>query len=439
MWAVDLIRKKRDGYALTAQDIEQLISAYLQDQVGDEQMAAFCMAVVLNGMNPAETSALVQAMLHSGEIVDLSDIEGIKVDKHSTGGVGDKISICLAPLVAACGVKVPMMSGRGLGHTGGTLDKLAAIPGFQTQLDISCFKALVDTHGLALIGQTPELAPADRRLYALRDTTGTVESIPLIAASIMSKKLAEGIDSLVLDVKVGSGAFMKNLQDARRLADTLHDIGERANKPTTVLLTRMDKVLGKMVGNANETWEAVQILRGEGPEDVLELTLALGGEMLVLGKCASDVSEGRDLIRRSIQTGHGMERLLEVVAAQGGDPSSLETRSGLPTAPHQEEVRFERSGILDTMNVEKVGWAAMRLGAGRARATDVIDHAVGIELLVSLGEKVVAGQPIAVLYHRDGRGVEAARSLLVDAMTVRDESSLDHTMILDRIDGIKYE
>lgn len=435
MWASELIRRKRDGAGLCPEEIEHLIRGYVEGDVGDEQMAAFCMAVFFQGMSDEETSSLVKAMLSSGDTVDLCGIEGVKVDKHSTGGVGDKISICLAPLVAACGVPVPMMSGRALGHTGGTLDKLSAIPGFRTEQDITTYQRLVETHGLALIGQTPELAPADRRLYALRDVTATVESVPLIAASIMSKKLAEGIDALVLDVKVGSGAFMKTLSEAQALAEVLSAIGWGANKPTRVILTDMDRVLGRMVGNANETWEAIEVLQGGGPDDVRELTLILGAEMLILGQRVGSEAEGRTLLMEAIDSGKGFEKFQEVVAAQGGDPRAVEQRSGLPSAPHQEEIGAEQEGTITAIDAEKVGWAAMRLGAGRGRASDSIDLGVGIEMMADIGDCVKRGEVVARLSHRDGYGTVEARKLLQQALIITNEGFIaQRPLVLDRIE-----
>src|SRR5262245_11088477 len=338
MRAVDLIKRKRDGGELSREEVKWLIERYTAGEVGDDQMAAFAMAVFFRGMGAGELAALVEAMMASGAVIDLSAIEGIKVDKHSTGGVGDKISLCLAPLVAACGVPVPMISGRALGHTGGTLDKLTAIPGFRVDIDEKRFVELVEKHQLALIGQTERLVPADRKLYALRDVTSTVESIPLIAASIMSKKLAEGIDALVLDVKVGSGAFMKTMDEARTLARTMISIGERMNKKVRALLTDMSQVLGHACGNANEMWEAIEVLKGAGPADVVELTVELGAEMLKLGGVAESLEDGKTRIRRAIRDGRGLEKLRRVVEAQGGDPHALDDRAVMPVAKHKASV-----------------------------------------------------------------------------------------------------
>lgn len=435
MRAEDLIRRKRDGGAIEPEEITALIAAYGREEVGDEQMAAFCMAVFFRGMSDAESAALVRAMLESGEVLDLSDIPGLKVDKHSTGGVGDKISICLAPLVAACGTPVPMISGRGLGHTGGTLDKLGAIPGFSTDQDTSTFRRLVKEHGLGLIGQTAQLAPADKRLYALRDVTATVESVPLIAASIMSKKLAEGIDALVLDVKHGSGAFMKTEAQARELAEALVGVGQRAGKPTTAYLTRMDRVLGEAVGNANETWEAIEILRGRGPADVRELTVVLGAEMLRLGQVASSVEDGRARIERAIADGSGLEKLREVVAAQGGAPEALDARDRLPDVSSRTLAVSEGSGWVTAVDVAAVGRAAMVLGAGRARASDTIDPAVGLMMRATVGDRLEPGQPLAEIAHRDGRGVEQAQAILRRAFVLGDAPPAEAPLVLDRIEG----
>lgn len=420
MRAVDLIRKKRDAGALTPEEVAWLIQNYTQGVVGDDQMAAFAMAVFFRGMGGAELAALVQAMLGSGKVMDLSSVPGVKVDKHSTGGVGDKISLCLAPLVAACGVPVPMISGRGLGHTGGTLDKLSAFPGFTVDIDDQKFVEIVAKHGLALIGQTATLAPADKKLYALRDVTATVESIPLISASIMSKKLAEGIDGLVLDVKVGSGAFMKSIDQARALAKTMISIGERMNKKVRALITDMNQVLGRAVGNANEAWEAVEVLRGGGPADVVELTVELGAEMLVLGQVADSLEDGKMRIRRAIKDGRGLERLRRVVEAQGGDPASVDDRKRLPTARYEADIVWDRSGVLTAMDTEAVGRAGMVLGAGRAKSSDPVDLAVGFEMLVRLGDKLSAGQPIAKVAYNDEARLAAARPILLEALRLGD-------------------
>ncbi|MEQ9503215.1 MAG: thymidine phosphorylase [Deltaproteobacteria bacterium] len=433
MRAVDLIRTKRDGGSLDEAAIEWLIDAYTKGDVGDDQMAAFTMAVFFRGMSGAELAALVRAMLESGRVMDLADIPGKKVDKHSTGGVGDKISICLAPLVAACGVPVPMISGRALGHTGGTLDKLSAIPGFTVDIDDDRFVEIVRANNLALIGQTASLAPADKKLYALRDVTGTVESIPLIAASIMSKKLAEGIDGLVLDVKVGSGAFMKSVDDARALARTMISIGDRMNKKVRALVTDMNQVLGRACGNANETWEAIEVLRGGGPEDVVTLTVELGAEMLVLGGVADSLDDGKTRMRRAIADGRGLEKLRKVVQAQGGDPASLDARDKLPTAKHTQDVTIDRAGIVSRLDVEAIGRAAMVLGAGRAKSSDAVDLSVGFDIGFRLGDALEAGQPIARADYNDDGKLAAAKEILLGAIELSEEAPEPTVLIKERL------
>jgi pyrimidine-nucleoside phosphorylase len=404
---LDLILRKRDGGALSAREIETFISGVAADRLPDYQVAALLMAVFFRGLDADELSAWTAAMLASGEQVDLSHIPGAKIDKHSTGGVGDKVSLCLAPLVAACGVRVPMISGRGLGHTGGTLDKLQAIPGFRVDLDVAHFREQMATVGACLIGQTDRLAPADRRLYALRDVTGTVESIPLIAASILSKKLAEGIDGLVLDVKVGRGAFMKDLESARELARTLIGIGERMGKRVSALLTDMDQPLGLAVGNALEVREALEFLGGGGPEDLAEVTLALGEEMLRMGEEIEGVRGGSSLsprqrLVRAREDGSATRKFQEIVAAQGGEVAALEGRGrGLPAAPLQEVVRSEAAGWLVQVDAAAIGRAAVALGAGRGRLDDVIDPAVGLILHGKLGSRLEAGGPLCTVHYRD--------------------------------------
>jgi pyrimidine-nucleoside phosphorylase/thymidine phosphorylase len=364
-------------------------------------MAAFCMAVFFRGMDGAEVAALTEAMLRSGDVLDLSEIPGAKVDKHSTGGVGDKVSLALAPLAAACGVKVPMISGRGLGHTGGTLDKLEAIPGFRTDLPVDRFRALVREVGACLIGQTERLAPADRRLYALRDVTATVQSIPLIAASIMSKKLAEGIDALVLDVKVGSGAFMKTVGDARALAATLAAIGRRMGKRVSALLTDMSQPLGRAVGNALEVVETVELLRGAGPPDLRLVTVELTAEMLVLAGVARDGAAARARVEAAIADGSGLAKLEEIVRAQGGDPRALSDPERLPRAPRTWEVRAPAAGHVEAIDAEALGLAAVALGAGRARVEDRVDPAVGLVVHRRLGDPVARGEPLCTVHEGD--------------------------------------
>ena len=394
----EVIHRKRDGRPVPPEAIAELVTRYAEGSVPDYQMAAFCMAVFFRGMSGPELQAMTMAMLHSGDVLDLSDIPGRKVDKHSTGGVGDKTSLALAPLVAACGVKVPMVSGRGLGHTGGTLDKLESIPGFRIQLPVERFRELTASVGACLVGQTGRIAPADRKLYALRDLTATVESIPLIAGSIMSKKLAEGIDGLVLDVKVGSGAFMKRLPDALELARTLVGIGRGMGKRVVALVTDMDQPLGRAVGNALEVKEILQLLQGGGPPDLRELTVLLGVEMLLLGGVAATPAGARGRIEQAIADGSGFRKLCEIVEAQGGDPRALVDPDRLPRAARVVDVVAPATGVIETIDAEAVGLAAMALGAGRSRVEDTVDPAAGVELRKKVGDRVEAGQPLAAMH-----------------------------------------
>jgi pyrimidine-nucleoside phosphorylase/thymidine phosphorylase len=395
----EIIRLKRDGRPVPPEAIEQLIDGYVEGSVPDYQMAAFCMAVFFRGMAADELDALTRAMLLSGDVLDLSDVPGVKVDKHSTGGVGDKVSLALAPLAAACGVKVPMISGRGLGHTGGTLDKLESIPGFRVDLPVQRFREIVSSVGACLIGQTERLAPADRRLYALRDVTATVESIPLISASILSKKLAEGIDALVLDVKVGSGAFMKRIEQARELARTLCGIGRAFGKRVTALLTGMDQPLGRAVGNALEVAEAVDLLRGGGPEDLRQVTVELTAEMLLLAGIAADAAGARRAGAAAVRDGRGLAKLREIVAAQGGAAAAVDDLSLLPRAEGTLPVPAAEGGVVQALDAEALGLAAMALGAGRARVEDRIDPSVGLTVLKKVGDRVEAGEPLCTVHH----------------------------------------
>ena len=395
MNVVELIRRKRDGHALSDEDVRSFVAGYTEGVVPDYQAAALLMAVYFRGLDGAELTALTDAMLHSGDVLDLADVAQRKVDKHSTGGVGDKISLHLAPAVAACGVSVPMISGRGLGHTGGTLDKLESIPGFSVELGIDRFRAVLKECGLALIGQTARLAPADKKLYALRDVTGTVESIPLIAASIMSKKLAEGIDWLVLDVKVGSGAFMKTRDRARALAETLVDIGRRAGKRVSALITNMDQPLGRWVGNAVEVHESIEVLSGRGEPDLVELTLALGSEMLVLGEAARTLEEGREKIARALTDGSALDRFRRCVELQGGElPHDPEGTRGW-FAPDTQRVVAAEKGWVTAIDAEQIGLCAIALGAGRVRKEDAIDPGTWIWLKKKVGEPVGRGEDLA--------------------------------------------
>jgi pyrimidine-nucleoside phosphorylase len=438
MTTYEIIHAKRDGKAIPAGELAALVDGFTRGAVPEYQMAAFCMAVFFRGMDEAEVGALTDAMLRSGDVLDLSDVPGAKVDKHSTGGVGDKVSLALAPLAAACGVKVPMISGRGLGHTGGTLDKLEAIPGFRVDLPADRFRAQVRDVGACLIGQTARLAPADRKLYALRDVTATVESIPLIAASIMSKKLAEGIDALVLDVKVGSGAFMKRREDARALARTLAGIGRRMGKKVTALVTAMDQPLGRAVGNALETAEAIELLRGGGPADLREVTVELTAEMLVLGGAAAGLPEARAAIAAAIADGRGLAKLAEIVRAQGGDPEAVRDPGRLPRAPRTYEVPAPTAGHVVAMDAEAIGLAAVALGAGRARIEDRVDPAVGLVVHKKLGDRVERGEPLCTVHEGDrSEPRERAAGRLARAWSIGPAAPEPRPLLLERIAGEK--
>ncbi|MGQ0847719.1 MAG: thymidine phosphorylase [Actinomycetota bacterium] len=434
MNAVELIQKKRDGGQLSTAEIAWVISSYTAGTVPDYQMSAMAMAIFLNGLDRAELVEWTRAMLHSGEILDFSDVPLPKVDKHSTGGVGDKVSIPLAPMVAACGVAIPMMSGRGLGHTGGTLDKLESIPGFTVALDPGRFRAVLDRCGLVLAGQSETLVPADRKLYSLRDATGTVESIPLIASSIMSKKLAEDLDGLVLDVKVGSGAFMKSLTRARSLAATMVELGKAYDVKTVALLTAMDAPLGNEVGNANEIAESIAVMSGGGPADLVDVTMALGVEMLAVAGVEQDRAKATALLEESRRSGRALEVFARVVEAQGGDPKVVDDPvQVLPRAPHQVEWRAASSGYLSGLDALRVGVAAMRLGAGRERKEDTVDPAVGITVLQKPGATIEEGQPLLRLAYRHPARLEEALTVLEGAAEIGDEAPPAANLIIERI------
>jgi pyrimidine-nucleoside phosphorylase len=416
--APQLIAQKRDGGELAPEAIAWLIRAFVAGEVADYQLTAFAMAVYLRGMSARETTALTLAMRDSGRRANLRKARGPKVDKHSTGGVGDKVSICLAPLVAACGVRVPMISGRGLGHTGGTLDKLEAIPGFKVNQPLARFEQLVATHGFALIGQTADLAPADRALYALRDVTATVDSIPLITASILSKKLAEDLDALVLDVKVGRGAFMKELAEARALARSIVDVGGAAGVPTTAVLTRMNAPLGRTIGNALETAEAIGVLHGEAADDLLACTLALGVEMLLAARVERSAPAAEAKLRAAITSGAARELLRELIRAQHGDPRVVDEPDRLPSAPAHARLLARKDGFVQDIDALAVAQVALALGAGRTRADQEIDHAVGIVLAKKPGEAVRRGEPLAELHLRSRVQSAAALHDLEAAFTL---------------------
>ena len=412
----ELIQRKRDGAELSDAEIGDLVLAYARDEVPDYQMAAFCMAAYFKGLTPAETHALTDAMVRSGETIDLSALGRKVVDKHSTGGVGDKTSIALGPVVAACGVPFAKMSGRGLGHTGGTLDKLEAIPGFRIELDGDEFIRQVTDVGMAIIGQTADLVPADKKLYALRDVTATVDIIPLIASSIMSKKIAGGADAIVLDVKVGDGAFMKTLDDARELAEAMVELGRRAGREVVCELTDMDQPLGRAVGNALEIAEVLDTLDGNGPPDLVELVVGASAHLLALSDLGVDVDEGRRRAQEALAGGAARDRYERWVQAQDGDPS----REALPTAPVTRPVPASTSGYVGAIATTAVGLAALHLGAGRVRKEDAIDHAVGVVCLAKRGGRVESGDPLAEIHARDEDSAARAADEVTAAYSIVD-------------------
>jgi pyrimidine-nucleoside phosphorylase len=433
--AVDAIRKKRDGAELSRDEIESLINAYTRGETPDYQVSAWLMAVVLRGMTRAETAALTDAMLRSGDVLDFSSLPAKKVDKHSTGGVGDKTSLVLAPLAASAGVAVPMISGRGLGHTGGTLDKLEAIPGFNVNLPVAEFRRVLETCGCAMIGQTAEIAPADRKLYALRDVTGTVESPYLICASIMSKKMAEGIDALVLDVKTGSGAFMKNEKDAVFLAELMVETGERMGKRVVALITDMDEPLGCMVGNALEVVEVLEILRGQGPEDLRRLCIELGGWMLHMGGAAATVEEGKKQSEKLIATGKALDKFRQMVKLQGGDLRAIDDPKKLPQAEHAMTVFSPQGGYVAALQCEQVGTACVILGGGRERKEDSVDPAVGIVLHKKVGDAVSAGEALATIYYNAEARAARAGQLLEESYRIADSPARGKRPLIHRVIG----
>ena len=435
MRAVDLIRTKRDGGRLDRESIRWFVTGVTDGSIPDYQASALLMAIVLRGMSADETAALTDAMVRSGTRVDYRLPGVVPVDKHSTGGVGDKTSIILAPLAAACGAHVPMMSGRGLGHTGGTLDKLESIPGFQTRLALDDLRRAVTTIGCAMIGQTSEVAPADRTLYALRDVTGTVESIPLITASIMSKKIAEGVGGLVLDVKCGDGAFMKTESDARRLAESLVCTGRLAGVRTEALITAMDAPLGLAVGNALEIVESLDTLKGRGPDALEALSVELAARMVVMAGVEPDVAAATARVREALASGAGIEKFRQIIANQGGDPAVVDDYSRLPSAPDRETIAAPRNGFVAALQAEGVGRAAVVLGAGRDRVDAVVDPGVGLVIRAPVGTAVRAGDPLVEIHHRGGRGLAEARQLLIDAIRIDPTPPTARPLVLDRIEA----
>jgi pyrimidine-nucleoside phosphorylase len=422
MRAVDLIRKKRDSGEHTREEIEFLISGYTRGEIPDYQMAAWLMSAWIRGLSRTETTALTQAMLHSGEVLDLSSLPAKKVDKHSTGGVGDKTSLILAPIVAAGRLIVPMLSGRGLGHTGGTLDKLESIPGFNTNLSLKDFRRVLGECGMALIGQTAEIAPADKKIYALRDATSTVENTGLICASIMSKKLAEGLDALVLDVKTGSGAFMKREEDAVGLAEVMVEAGKSMGKKMVALITDMDQPLGRAAGHANEIIECIEVLNGKGPADVRELSVELSAWMFYLGEKTKSVEEGRKLAERVISNGEAREKFKQCIRLQGGDQRVIDSPDLLPTAASKVDVTSHAGGVLLATDCQQFGIALAMLGGGRETKEDRIDHAVGLEFHKRIGERIEIGEPLATIHYNNDAKLAEAKDLVAESFVVDQDS-----------------
>ncbi|HYS25864.1 MAG TPA: thymidine phosphorylase [Vicinamibacterales bacterium] len=430
MRAVDVIAKKRDGGTLSREEIEFFVNGVSRGTLPDYQASALLMAIVLRGMTIDETSWLTDSMVNSGNRVDLSDIPGVKVGKHSTGGVGDKVSIVLAPLAAACGVIMPKMSGRGLGHTGGTLDKLESIPGYRVDLGIEEFKAVLRDVGTSIIGQTASLAPADKKLYALRDVTATIGSIPLISASVMSKKLAEGSDVVVLDVKCGDGAFMKHESDARELAASMVAIGKRAGVRTEAFITGMETPLGRAVGNAIEVRECIETLKGQGPEDLTAVVKRFAARALMLAGRESNEGDALCRVEGALSSGKALETFGRMIERQGGARAVVDDPSLLPSVKGREQCVAPRDGYITRMQAEAIGLATNLLGAGRTKVGEPIDHAVGVWMLAKPGERVERGQPLIDIHHRNGRGVNAALALCSDAIVIGDEAPQARPVIL---------
>jgi pyrimidine-nucleoside phosphorylase len=433
MRAYDIIYKKREGQKLNKEELKFLINGYVNGDIPDYQMSAWAMAVYFQGMDAEETADLTMLMAESGDMIDLSPIAGIKVDKHSTGGVGDTTTLILAPLVASAGIPVAKMSGRGLGHTGGTIDKLESIPDFNTSLSRDKFFDNVNQHGVAVVGQTGNLTPADKKLYALRDVTATVESIPLIASSIMSKKLAGGADAIILDVKTGSGAFMKDFADAKKLAEAMVAIGKEVGRDTAAYITDMNQPLGRAVGNALEVKEAIKTLQGEGPEDLTELCIELGAGMLQLAGKITDLEKGKEILRENLKNGKALAKFAEMITAQGGNAKVTEDLSLLPTADSTFEVKAEKDGYVSEIKALDVGLAAMILGAGRENKESKIDLAVGLELQKKTSDQVSKGDVLAVIHYNDSKNLEEAKKKLLEAFTITEVEKKKNKLIYEII------
>ena len=429
MRAVDLIRKKRNSGEHSLEEIQFLISGYTKGDIPDYQMAAWLMAAWIRGLNRAELAALTEVMLYSGEVVSHADIPGKKVDKHSTGGVGDKTSLILAPIVAAGGLTVPMISGRGLGHTGGTLDKLEAIPGFNTGLSLSEFRRVLRECGMGLIGQTAEIAPADKKIYALRDVTATVENIGLICASIMSKKLAEGIDALVLDVKTGSGAFMSREEDAVHLAEVMVETAQRMGKKAVALITDMQQPLGRMAGHSHEVIESIDVLRGNGPSDLRELSLELSAWMFYLGERTASVDEGRVLAEKMVATGQALEKFRQGIKLQGGDARVVDDTSLLPLARNRAEIVSPKAGYIRDTDCLQFGIALAMLGGGREKKEDAIDHGVGLEFHKRIGDRVLAGQKLVTIHYNSQAKLAEATEMIASSFEIGESAPAPRPLI----------
>ena len=431
MRMVDLIEKKRDGNELSKEEIEYIVMNYTNGKIPDYQVSALLMAIFYQDMTNEEITNLTLAIANSGDVIDLSSLEGIKVDKHSTGGVGDTTTLILAPLVASVGVTVAKMSGRGLGYTGGTLDKLEAIPGFQIELSDEAFVRIVNESKVAVIGQSGNLAPADKKLYALRDVTATVDSLPLIASSIMSKKIAAGADAIVLDVTTGDGAFMKNIEDARRLAKTMTSIGKLANRETVAVISDMSEPLGEAIGNSLEVVEAIETLQGNGPEDLVEMCYALGSQMVVLAGKAKTIDEARTLLQEALESGKALAKFKEMIQNQGGDPTIVEQPERILTARYTMELPAKQSGVVSKIVANELGIAAMMLGAGRKTKEDDIDHAVGLKLHKKIGDTVTKGESLLTIYSND-KEISSVIELLYKNIEIG-ESAMKPTLIHDII------
>jgi len=433
MRAVDLIAKKKNGGELNPEELEYLIHGFVHETIPDYQMASFLMAVYFRGMTFTETGVLTKVMMNSGETFDLSDIPGIKVDKHSTGGVGDKVSLILAPLVSSAGICVPMVSGRGLGHTGGTLDKLESIPGFNTKMTEKEFKSQLGSIGVAIIGQTDNFVPADKKLYALRDVTATVESIPLIAASIVSKKAASGADAFVFDVKTGTGAFMTDREKARDLALALNGVIGEMGRKSIALITDMNQPLGNCIGNSLEVLECVHFFKGQGPEDLKEICMALGVRMLLLSGRYQEESAARNALEEKIRSGAGLEKFREMVKAQGGNPNIIEDESLLYISPNRKELKADRRGFLQGFDTREIGNSSMILGAGRATYDASIDYGVGIAVHRKIGDQVQPGDSLFTIYYRDQKSLKEAERRLRQSVTISEHKTSPQALVKEII------